>query len=143
MEAPFESHIEFERMKRPRRAASIIPLVDIAFFLLIFFMVAGTIEQFEIIDIAPPEAKSGEMVDEGHITILVGKHDEIVMDDLLLTPDEMGQRLQTTLQAHPDKVITLKADALVPAVQLIAIMDRVQMAGGKQVTIATNGSEKD
>ena len=141
MKAQFDSQLEFERPRRLRRVAGIIPLIDIAFFLLIFFMVAGTIKQFEIIDIQPPEAQSGEMLDEGHITILIGKHDEIVMDDLLLSPDELSDRLKKTLKMHPHKVITLKADAAVPAAKLINIMDRVQMVGGKQVTIATDGAE--
>ena len=141
MKPAFTSHINFARRTKKRSLAGMIPLIDIAFFLLIFFMVAGTIEQFEIIDVNPPEAQSGKMLDEGHATILLGRYDEIVMDDLLLSPEELSIRLKTAFTMHPGKVITIKADATVRAVKIIDIMDRVQIAGGKQVTIATEGAE--
>jgi biopolymer transport protein ExbD len=132
-----ETTIDFSDARKAKRGLGIIPLVDVAFFLLIFFMVAGTVNQFEIIDIKPPVANSGELLDEGHIVVLLGKHDEIVMDDALMTPEELSASLTEQLRQHPDKVITLKADGSIKAVKMIEIMDRIKAAGGKQVTIAT------
>lgn len=142
MKTPFESSINFGTPKRKRPGDGIIPLIDIAFFLLIFFMVAGTVQQFEIIEIEPPMAQSGEMLDEGHITILLGKYDEIVLDDLLLSMDELAVRLKTKFVMNPDRVVTIKADAKVPAVRLIELMDQVKLAGGKEITIATEGANQ-
>ena len=51
--------MEFERTRRKRLEISLIPLIDVSMFLLIFCMVAGTIEKFEIIPIEPPVAPSG------------------------------------------------------------------------------------
>ncbi len=132
-----QTDVDFSGARKPRRGLGIIPLVDVAFFLLIFFMVAGTVNQFEIIEINPPVATSGELLDEGHIVILLGTRDEIVMDDALVTPEELSVSLTEQLRLNPDKVITLKADGAMKAVKMIEIMDRIKAAGGKQITIAT------
>lgn len=135
--------IDFSDRKKPSRVLGIIPLVDVAFFLLIFFMVAGTIEQFDIIDIEPPKAMSGELLDEGHVIVLLGTHDEIVLDDTLVTPEELSKMLTEELRLHPDKVITLKADGRIKAVKMIEIMDRIKAAGGRQLTLATEDPETE
>ena len=139
IKSPLTPRLQFGPPKRQRASAGMIPLIDIAFFLLIFFMVAGSIQQFEIIEIDPPQAQAGRMLDEGQLTILLGKYDEIVMDDLLLDMNELTQRLKAKLAVNPNRVVTVKADGAVPAVRLIAIIDQVKHAGGKEITIATDG----
>lgn len=133
--------MDFTRTEKPRRAISIIPLIDISLFLLIFFMVAGTIEKIDLIPIEPPTASSGKLMDEGHIVILLGTHEEIVMDEELVTLEELGRKLTKILSQHPDKIITLKADASIPAQRMIRVMDSIKLAGGKHLSIATLSTE--
>ena len=68
--------MEFQRTRRKKIEISLIPLIDVSMFLLIFFMLAGSIERFEIIPVDPPVAQSGKLMDEGHVVILLGRHDE-------------------------------------------------------------------
>lgn len=130
--------MEFERIRRNRPELRIIPLVDVAMFMLIFFMVAGTIEKFELIPISPPEAESGKFVDEGHIMILLGSRDELVVDDELMDIDRMEQVVRERLTANPNKIISVKADATIPAVRMIQVMDRIKLAGGKNLSVMTH-----
>src|ERR1700723_210571 len=97
--------MEFERTPRKKIEISLIPLIDVSMFLLIFFMVAGSIEKFEIIPIAPPVAQSGKLMDEGHITILLGRHDEIIVGDDIVPMEEMQKKLAPELQGNPGKVV--------------------------------------
>lgn len=131
---------DFPRYRKPMRGASLVPLIDIALFLLIFFLVAGTIEKFEIIPIDVPEAQSGKMLDEGHIVVLIGTRDEIVLDDELITLEELLPRLKEQLEGNPGKVVTVKADASIPAVKMIAVMDAIKLAGGRNLSLATKSS---
>jgi biopolymer transport protein ExbD len=134
--------LEFERNRRRPKAANIVPLIDVALFLLIFFMVAGSIEKFEIIPIDVPQAQSGKLLDEGHIVILIGTHDDIVMDDELITLAELTPRLSAQLKANPAKVVTVKADASIPAVKMIAVMDAIKAAGGRNLSLVTQSKGK-
>jgi biopolymer transport protein ExbD len=129
--------MEFQRTRRKRIEITLIPLIDVSMFLLIFFMVAGSIEKFEMIPVEPPVAQSGKLMDEGHITILLGRHDEIIVDDDIVAMKDMQKKLVPELQGNPNKVITVKADAEVPANRVIEVMDAIKASGGKNLSIVT------
>ena len=129
--------MDFYRAKRKPIEISLIPLIDVSMFLLIFFMVAGSIEKFEIIPVDPPVAQSGKLMDEGHIAILLGRHDEIIIGDEIVPMDEMQKILASQLQPNPSKVVTVKADATVSANRVIEVMDAIKAAGGKNLSVVT------
>lgn len=129
--------MDFPRTHRKRVEISLIPLIDVSIFLLIFFMLAGSIEKFEIIPVDPPVAQSGKLMDEGHITILLGRRDEIIVGDEIVAMEQMQQMLSPELKANPNKVVTVKADAVVPANRVIEVMDAIKAAGGKNLSIVT------
>lgn len=129
--------MEFERAPRKHLEISLIPLIDISMFLLIFFMVAGVVEKFEMIPIDPPVAQSGKMVDEGHLVILLGRHDELIIGEDIVPLIEARDYLEPVLSRNPNKVITLKADATVPANRVIDVMDAIKGSGGKKLSVVT------
>ena len=129
--------MDFPRTRRKPIEISLIPLIDVSMFLLIFFMVAGSIEKFEIVPIDPPVAQSGKLMDEGHISILLGRHEEIIVDDEIVPMDEMQKLLALQLQPNPSKVVTVKADATVSANRVIEVMDAIKAAGGKNLSLVT------
>ncbi len=132
--------MEFARTRKQSRGIGLIPLVDVAMFLLIFFMVAGTVEKFELIPVTPPKAGSGKLMEEGHIVVLLGAHEELVVDDELVTMPTLEKIIHDRISANPNKVITIKADAAIPAVRMIEVMDHIKLAGGKHLSIATQSS---
>lgn len=129
--------MEFPRTRRKKLEVSLIPLIDVSMFLLIFFMVAGTVEKFEMIPIEPPVSQNGKLMDEGHVAILLGSHDEIIMRDEVVTIPEMQKILAPELAANPSKVVTVKADAVAPANRMIEVMDAIKAAGGKNLSVLT------
>jgi len=50
----------------------------------------------------------------------------------ILTPD---------LKANPNKVVTVKADAEVPANRVIDLMDAIKKAGGRNLSVVTQSRE--
>lgn len=129
--------MEFERTPKKKIEISLIPLIDVSMFLLIFFMLAGSIEKFEIIPVDPPVAQSGKLMDEGHVVILLGRHEEIIVGDEIVPMQEMQKMLAEDLQANPNKVVTIKADATVSANRMIEVMDAIKAAGGRNLSVVT------
>ncbi len=129
--------MNFARNERKRIVISMIPLIDVSIFLLIFFMLAGSIEKFDIIPVDPPVAQSGKLVDEGHISIVLGRYDEIILNDEIIPMEEMQAILAPELKANPNKVVTVKADATVPANRVIDVMDAIKAAGGRNLSVVT------
>ncbi len=129
--------LDMRRVNHTRREISMVPLINVVFLLLIYFLVAGTLDKIEIITIDPPDAESGKILDEGHIVILLGKYDEVILDDELVTMDDLVPMITQKLEAYPDKIITLKPDQDVPAQRLIQVMDLVKEAGGYNLSLVT------
>lgn len=129
--------MDFPRTRKKSIEISLVPLIDVSMFLLIFFMVAGSVEKFELIPIDPPVAQSGKLMEEGHIVILLGHHDEIIVDDEIVAMEEMKKILAPQLKANPGKVVTVKADATVPANRMIEVMDAIKLAGGENLSVVT------
>jgi biopolymer transport protein ExbD len=129
--------MDFERVRKKKLEISLVPMIDVSMFLLIFFMLAGSLDKFEIIPIEPPVAQSGKLMDEGHIVILLGGHDEVIINDDIIELTDIPQLLGAELKANPNKIITVKADATVPANRMIEVMDAIKSAGGKNLSVVT------
>lgn len=134
--------MDFPRTRRKRIEISLIPLIDVSMFLLIFFMVAGSVEPFEPIPIEPPVSQNGKMMDEGHVSVLIGTHDEIILRDDIVTIEEMQKILTPELKDNPFKVVTVKIDAAAPANRMIEVMDAIKAAGGKNLSVLTQSKAK-
>lgn len=126
-----------KRTGKTRKEIDMVPLINVVFLLLIFFLVAGTIEKIEIIPIDPPLAESGKILDEGHVVILLGRYDEIIIDDELVELESIEPTIRKSLENYPGKIITIKADGRIRASRLIAVMDEVKIGGGQNVSLVT------
>ncbi len=129
--------MDFERHKTPIKEISLIPLINVVFLLLIFFLVAGTVEKFDIVQVELPEAMSGQVLDEGHISIILGQHDEILINEELVRFVDVKAVLMEQLSLNKERIITVKADSRLSADRMIAIMDVVKEAGGRNLSLVT------
>lgn len=130
-------NMDINRSKRMTREISMIPLINLVFLLLIFFLVAGTIEKFDVIPVEIPVADNGKILDEGHLVIVIGQYNEILLNDELVVADELKRRVETALANNPRKIISLKADSRLEASKMVAIMDLLRLAGGTNLSIVT------
>lgn len=129
--------MDIERNKRPIREISMVPLINVVFLLLIFFLIAGTIEKFDVVPIDLPVADSGQVLDEGHIVILLGRYNELIVNDELIAEEDLVPILKEQLSLNDERIITIKADAELGATRLIAVLDRIREAGGKNLSLIT------
>ncbi|MBN8543543.1 MAG: biopolymer transporter ExbD [Alphaproteobacteria bacterium] len=131
---------DFIRAKRSPRPMSFIPLISIMFVLILFFMIAGHLEKIQIIEVDLPMADSGQMIDEGPIEIMLGKRDEVIINDEMRSTSEVLAELKNQLATNPERVITIKADAALEANKLVDLMQMVRDAGGVNLSLITESS---
>lgn len=129
--------MEIERSKQLNREINLIPLINVIFMLLIFFLMAGTIEKMEIIPVELPVADSGKVLDQGHIVIVLGHYDEVIMNDELIALDQLPVKAGKLLKDNPRKIISLKADARLEAKRVIEVMNMLREVGGQNLSIVT------
>ncbi len=134
----FKGHeMEFMRSSRKIRALNLVSLIDIIFTVILFFMVAGHMEKFSVVPIELPKADSGQLLDEGPIEVVLGVHDEILINDELQDESAVLGELKKQLAVNPERVITIKADANLEANKLVSFLEQIRAAGGKNLSLVT------
>ena len=127
--------------KRTKVSASIpsSSLADMAFLLLIFFMVSTVFKTEEGLKITLPEAEMTEKAqtrrDIQHVW--VNRGGTINVNDMPVNPYQMARILNETLQRNPSMVVGLRADSQAPYSVINEVLDNCRIAGAYRVQFAT------
>lgn len=118
----------------------IIPMIDIMLFLLVFFML-GTIYMVQTneIPVNLPQTKNVQPPDvkPNIVKVTVTMSGEIMFDDLLISRNDLAQKISETLSTDSDAVFVLLGDKSVRYEQVVNILDLMKKSGVKHVSIAT------
>lgn len=100
------------KLNRPARAAqseTIIALIDVVFFLLVFFMLIGRMDATAPFDLRPPTAVTGRDMPAGGITLAVSASGDLALDGTATTRDAVSAQLSALLAKDPDLRLRLNA----------------------------------
>ena len=131
-------------LKRKSKAASEIPsssLADMAFLLLIFFMVTTTFRKEEDRDVVFPEAEATEKLEQPRKDILhvyVEADGSIYINDQLYATDQVSNVIAPMYAENTAMVIMLRSDRDVSYLQIDQILEELQAAGAVRVSFYTN-----
>jgi biopolymer transport protein ExbD len=131
-------------LKRKSKAASEIPsssLADMAFLLLIFFMVTTTFRKEEDRDVVFPEAEATEKLETPRKDVLhvyVESDGAIYINDQLYTTDQVSNVIAPMYAANTGMVVMLRSDRDVSYIQIDQILEELQAAGAVRVSFYTN-----
>jgi len=120
-------------INKPRKKSSddaLIPLINIVFLLLIFFMVSGSIQPsipVEIKHAVVPEID--DPIQALTIQIVLTANNELYINDVLTSLEQVTQSLSTTAPDH----INLHVDSTVTAINLEPVLNVIRL--NKQTTI--------
>jgi biopolymer transport protein ExbD len=113
----------------------VIPLINIVFLLLIFFMLAGTLSATDLFEVAPPESASEEAVGEPEMVVLMAADGRLALDGQDVDEAGLRQRVAAKLAADPDMRVRLKADGATEAERVITVMEMLRAAGVTELTL--------
>ena len=117
---------------------NITPLLDLAFVLLIIFMITTPLLENSVNLIIPSSGAANAPVKAGQVqTISIDRREAISLNDKTVTPADLAARLAELKKANPDVAIVIRPDRDLPVQKLITLMDAVQRAQISKVGIAT------
>ncbi len=115
----------------------IIPMIDIIFFLLVFFMISTmTMVQQNTFKVGLPQASSAQLDMNQHANITVMADGNIAFNKENLDKEQLIRRVQIELQRNPDLQIILNGDKDVNYGFVIETFDALKQAGVKKLSIA-------
>ena len=127
--------------KRAMRATSlgdnsVLPLINIVFLLLIFFMIAGRITASDPVDMVPLRSISDSPADTGQFTLYVSSSRSIFANDLRIPLENLVNTLDNLAIAESSRVL-VKADAAVDSIWMIEVLEQLHATGIDRIELIT------
>jgi biopolymer transport protein ExbD len=117
---------------------NITPLLDLAFVLLIIFMITTPLLENSVNLIIPSSGAANAPVKAGQVqTISIDRHEAMKLNDKTVTAADLIARLAELKKANPEVAIVIRPDRELPVQKLITLMDALQRAQISKVGIAT------
>lgn len=116
---------------------SIMPLINVVFLLLIFFMLAGTLAATDPFRIEPPSSDSEWLTEAEALVVLVAADGRLAVDGETLTPDALRQAIADRMADAPTLQVRLKADGSADADRVISVMEDLREAGVERLQLMT------
>jgi biopolymer transport protein ExbD len=122
---------------------NITPLLDLAFVLLIIFMITTPLLENSVNLIIPSSGAANAPVNTAQVqTISIDGLEAIKINDKQVAANDLVARLEELKRANPDVAIVIRPDRDLPVQKLIALMDALQRAQISKVGIATKAETK-
>ncbi len=129
--------MEFSRVKRRIPRPDMMPMIDVVFFLLIFFMLFTTIRTTPMgMDVELPRAVSGVPQQSAQFEISVNRDGAFYVEGRSVTGPELRAQIEQALQANPDLFVIIRADRQVRYEHVVSALDHVRAVGGSKLGLA-------
>lgn len=126
--------MRFEPSRPKTGEDGVLPLINIVFLLLIFFMLAGRLTSVDPFRTEPPRSASAGQTQEHAMVVFVGADGRLALNGAIL--DETA--LRSAVERHEaSRTVRLKADGRAGAVRVVAVMDLLRAAGIEKLDLLT------
>lgn len=115
----------------------ILPLINIVFLLLIFFMLAGRFATTDPFVLEPLQSISEAADAPGLMILQVSKSGEVAIDGNIIASDDLDRAIQERLSTEPPNGVRIKADSASVASEVIELITRLGDAGIDDLRLMT------
>ena len=130
--------MKIQEIKRKRESENLLPLVNVVFLLLIFFMVAGAFTTPELYKVELPYSDSTITSEQEELKIILDKHGNLALNDKSVNIESIAELIMTySDNSRLIKEIQLKADADVDAVLVVDLIERLNKTNLEAIHIVT------
>lgn len=121
----------------------VIPMIDIVFFLLVFFMMSTMfmVEQ-RVLPIALPQTATGQANLSQHIPITVTAQGKILIDQEEIALAVLPKRIKLELSRQPEALFLLRADRQTEYGLVMTVFDELKQSGVRRVSVATEAKPR-
>jgi biopolymer transport protein ExbD len=131
--------MQFKRRLQARSVVDLVPMIDVVFQLILFFLVSTTFAILPGITLQLPTSSTAEPTAMTRLTISVLNRDEIYLNKDRLTLSELEQRLSKLSEAERAEIksVTLEADRSISYGLTISVLDVLRKSGFRGINLHT------
>ncbi|PYK31107.1 MAG: hypothetical protein DME57_04915 [Verrucomicrobia bacterium] len=117
---------------------NVTPLLDLAFVLLIIFMITTPLLENSVNLVIPSRGAANAPINSAQVqTISIDRQETIRFNNELVDTPTLVTRLAESKRANPNVAVVIRPDRELPVQKLMALMDALQRAQITKVGIAT------
>ncbi len=130
-------HLRRRQARLPHE--TIITLIDVVFFLLVFFMLVGRMDATSPFELAPPISVNGESLPAGGVTVSLAVDGRLALDGVERPRNEIVERLHAVVAASDEPLLVrINAQAGTPVRHLLRLVTALEsLAKGDVVLVVT------
>jgi biopolymer transport protein ExbD len=117
---------------------NVTPLLDLAFVLLIIFMITTPLIENSLDLVVPKSSTAQGAVNPAEVlTVSIDRNDTLKLNDTPISPEDLEARLLAVKQEKPDTAVVVRPHRDLAVQRFIAVMDILQRAGIAKVGVMT------
>ena len=116
---------------------SILPLINVVFLLLIFFIMTGALHAVDYFNVNPPSSSSEFQTSLDDTIILVGGDGRVAIDNKEVDEVDLQLSVSDKLAANAGAIFRIKADGRVDAARVVEVMELIEAVGVRRVMLLT------
>jgi len=134
-----------EKKKSRNSDIPMASLADIAFLLLIFFLVTTTIDVDRGIGLSlPAKGEETEVRTKNITNLLINAQGEILLDNEVIAINEIALRIEQKIQENPNLIVSVKTDRETKYDVFVQALDELKVANATRISIAEpTGKRRD
>lgn len=117
------------------RDANVIPLIDVVFILILYFMLVGSLDQELMESLLPPQSKSLQQPPQKVPFVLIDKDGKVTYEKVVRDDGALMQALNAA--GHPPARVALQADAEADAGRVADVIAVIGRAGIGDLSLIT------
>jgi biopolymer transport protein ExbD len=126
---------------------NLIPLINIVFLMLIFFMVAGQIQPSDGIKIESPTSVSDTKLTPERLKVVISEDGQLFIDGAQLEKDDFGSRVLAYVQTltpeqKENAAVVIKADGNLTVDSMQDYVKTIKTSGITHISLMTQPSEQ-
>ena len=129
--------VKFQYKEKTPFKLDLVPMINIVFLLLIFFMLTATTSSKKGSKVELPKAKTGEKSNKHYLNITIDKKDNIQLEGKVITLDALPSQLEKKVRGQKNIVISIHADKAIEFELFGKVISLAKQAGAEDFILAT------
>jgi biopolymer transport protein ExbD len=135
--------MQLPRKDRQKARIEIIPMIDVIFFLLVFFMISTlsmTVNRGLPVNL--PTAATSQKDLQENLNLTMTQDGQLFLNRESITLQDLARRVQEALAVEPELMVIINADGEVRHSAVVQVMDELRGSGVARLAIAVKPDEK-
>ncbi len=122
---------------------NVTPLLDLAFVLLIIFMITTPLLENSMDLVVPTSATAKTEINPAQVqTVSVDRNDVLKLNEQVMTADDLESRLQQLRRETPGLAVVVRPHKELPVQNFVRVMDLLHKAGITKVGVMTRPEDQ-